>query len=229
MQRERNRKTKPEYTGWNAISGNIVNIPSEKIFQGLIHFDGDLIHSIEFISENTDPALPYIIPGFTDSHVHIESSMLVPSEFARLAVVHGTVATVSDPHEIANVCGLDGVRFMIDNGGKVNFKFCFGAPSCVPATVFETSGAAIDAQGVRELLELSEIPYLSEMMNFPGVINEDPEVVAKIAAAKAVGKPVDGHAPGFVVKRCGNMLPPEFQRIMNVSLKRRHARNWRWA
>ena len=180
-----------------AISGNIVNIQSEKIFQGLIHIDRDLIHSIEIVSENPDPVLPYIIPGFTDSHVHIESSMLVPSEFARLAVVHGTVATVSDPHEIANVCGLDGVRFMIDNGGQVNFKFCFGAPSCVPATAFETSGAAIDAAGVRELLDLNEIPYLSEMMNFPGVINEDPEVVAKIVAAKAAGKPVDGHAPGL--------------------------------
>jgi len=180
-----------------SISGNIVDIQSEKIFQGLIHVDGDLINSIEIVSENTDPALPYIIPGFTDSHVHIESSMLVPSEFARLAVVHGTVATVSDPHEIANVCGQEGVRFMIDNGAQVNFKFCFGAPSCVPATAFETSGAAIDAAGVHELLKLREISYLSEMMNFPGVINEDPEVVAKIAAAKAAGKPVDGHAPGL--------------------------------
>ncbi len=179
------------------ISGNIVDIRSEKIFQGLIHIDGELIKSIEIVSESTNPALPYIIPGFTDSHVHIESSMLVPSEFARLAVVHGTVATVSDPHEIANVCGLEGVRFMIENGAQVNFKFCFGAPSCVPATSFETSGASINAAGVRELLNLREISYLSEMMNFPGVINDDPEVVAKIAAAKSAGKPVDGHAPGL--------------------------------
>jgi adenine deaminase len=180
-----------------SISGNIVDIHAEKIFQGVVHIEGELIHAIEVISEHSDPRLPYILPGFTDSHVHIESSMLVPSEFARLAVVHGTVATVSDPHEIANVCGSDGVRFMIDNGSQVNFKFCFGAPSCVPATTFETSGAVIDAGGVRQLLSLKEIPYLSEMMNFPGVINEDPDVMAKIAAAKALGKPVDGHAPGL--------------------------------
>ena len=139
----------------------------------------------------------YILPGFIDSHVHIESSMLVPSEFARMAVVHGTVATVSDPHEIANVCGIEGVEFMIENGKTVPFKFNFGAPSCVPATVFETAGAALDAVDVEKLLEREEIKYLSEMMNFPGVLFKDAEVMKKIASAHRLGKPVDGHAPGL--------------------------------
>lgn len=139
----------------------------------------------------------YILPGFIDSHVHIESSMLVPTEFAKLAVTHGTVATVSDPHEIANVCGMEGVEFMIANGKEVNFKFNFGAPSCVPATTFETAGAALDSEQVKQLLEKPEIKYLSEMMNFPGVLYKDEEVLKKIAAAHAQGKPVDGHAPGL--------------------------------
>ena len=123
--------------------------------------------------------------------------MLVPSEFARLAVVHGTVGTVSDPHEIANVCGMEGVEFMIENGKTVPFKFNFGAPSCVPATIFETAGAVLDAADVEKLLQRDEIKYLSEMMNFPGVLNGDPEVMKKIAAAHRLGKPVDGHAPGL--------------------------------
>ena len=137
------------------------------------------------------------IPGFIDAHVHIESSMLVPSEFAKLAVVHGTVATVSDPHEIANVCGMEGVEFMIENGKQVPFKFYFGAPSCVPATVFETAGAALNAIEVDTLLAKDEINYLSEMMNFPGVLHHDEEVEAKINSAKIYDKPVDGHAPGL--------------------------------
>ena len=123
--------------------------------------------------------------------------MLVPSEFARLAVVHGTVATVSDPHEIANVCGMRGVEFMIENGKTVPFKFYFGAPSCVPATVFETAGAALPAEEIEILLKRKEIKYLSEMMNFPGVLNGDPEPMKKIKAAQNLGKPVDGHAPGL--------------------------------
>lgn len=139
----------------------------------------------------------FILPGFIDSHVHIESSMLIPSEFARLAVVHGTVATVSDPHEIANVCGRKGVEYMIENGKTVPFKFNFGAPSCVPATTFETAGAALDYGDVDELLRREEILYLSEMMNFPGVLNGEEEVMEKIASAKKHNKPVDGHAPGL--------------------------------
>lgn len=138
-----------------------------------------------------------LLPGLIDAHVHIESSLLVPSEFARLAVRHGTVATVSDPHEIGNVLGTEGVHYMIENADRVPFKFNFGAPSCVPATPFETAGAEIDARAVAELLDREEIRYLSEMMNIPGVLNEDPEVMAKIEAARDRGKPIDGHAPGL--------------------------------
>lgn len=139
----------------------------------------------------------YIMPGFVDAHIHIESSMLVPSEFARLAAVHGTVATVSDPHEIANVLGIEGVHYMIENGRQTPFKFNFGAPSCVPATAFETAGAAIGAEGVEALLRMPEVKYLAEMMNYPGVLHRDEEVMAKLAVAKKLGKPVDGHAPGL--------------------------------
>lgn len=139
----------------------------------------------------------FLMPGFVDAHVHVESSMLPPTEFARMAVVHGTVATVSDPHEIANVLGIAGVQFMLDNATHTPFKFCFGAPSCVPATSFETAGAALDAAAVEGLLENPAIGYLSEMMNFPGVLHNDAQVMAKIAAARRIGKPVDGHAPGL--------------------------------
>lgn len=141
--------------------------------------------------------MPYILPGFVDAHVHIESSMLIPSEFGRLAVVHGTVASVSDPHEIANVCGSEGVEFMVADGRRSPFKFHFGAPSCVPATAFETAGAALDAEEVERLLDRDDIFYLSEMMNFPGALHGDPEVMRKIVAAQRRGKPIDGHAPGL--------------------------------
>ncbi len=139
----------------------------------------------------------YLLPGFVDAHVHIESSLLVPSEFARMAVLHGTVGTISDPHEIANVCGLQGVEFMLNNAAQVPFHFFFGAPSCVPATTFETAGAALHASDVDQLLRRDDIWYLAEMMNYPGVLSKDPEVMAKIAAAKQHGKPADGHAPGL--------------------------------
>lgn len=178
------------------LKGNIVNISARKIFYGELTIENGKIQSVtQLADEKADQ--PYILPGFIDSHVHVESSMLVPSEFARLAVVHGTVATISDPHEIANVCGMEGVEFMIENGKTVLFKFNFGAPSCVPATVFETAGAELDSNAVKQLLQRDEILYLSEMMNFPGVLNKDEEVWKKIAAAKAVNKPVDGHAPGL--------------------------------
>ena len=173
-----------------------------KIYPVEIKIENGKIKSVENIPDPTpgterDSARHFILPGFIDAHVHIESSMLVPSEFARLAVVHGTVATVSDPHEIANVCGMRGVEFMIDNGKTVPFKFYFGAPSCVPATVFETAGAALPANEIEILLKRNEIKYLSEMMNFPGVLNGDPEAIKKIRAAHNLGKPVDGHAPGL--------------------------------
>ena len=179
-----------------SITGNLVDIHFNEIYSASIQVVNGKIISIEKTGIR-DHQLPFILPGFTDSHIHIESSMLVPAEFARLAVVHGTVATVSDPHEIANVSGMEGVEFMIENGKTVPFKFNFGAPSCVPATIFETAGASLDANEVAVLLEREEIRYLSEMMNFPGVLSGDEEVMKKIAAAHRLGKPVDGHAPGL--------------------------------
>ena len=176
------------------INGDLVDIPNRRIQPAGISIENGRIVSIGAIN---GPSEGFILPGFIDAHVHVESSMLVPSEFARLAVTHGTVATVSDPHEIANVLGEDGVEFMIANGRQVPFHFFFGAPSCVPATEFETAGARIDAAGVERLLARPEILYLSEMMNFPGVLNSDREVMRKIAAAQKFGKPVDGHAPGL--------------------------------
>lgn len=178
------------------VEGNIINITKRNIFFGEVAVEDGKIKSISKISEQKEGA-HFISPGFIDSHVHIESSMLIPSEFARLAVVHGTVSTISDPHEIANVCGMEGVEFMIENGNTVPFKFNFGAPSCVPATIFETAGAELDHDDVKSLLERPEIKYLSEMMNFPGVLYKDEEVLKKIAVAHQLGKPVDGHAPGL--------------------------------
>lgn len=180
-----------------SVSGNFVDILHEKIYPATIKVENGKIISIQPNNQLTNKPLNYILPGFIDSHVHIESSMLVPSQFARLAVVHGTVATVSDPHEIANVCGMAGVEFMIENGKTVPFKFNFGAPSCVPATSFETAGAVLDSTDVEQLLQRKEIKYLSEMMNFPGVLFKDKEVMKKIAVAHRLGKPVDGHAPGL--------------------------------
>jgi len=187
------------------IRGNIVDITAKNIFYGEVSVvNGKIVSIQELPTDNPQgpvagqrPTDNFILPGFIDSHVHIESSMLVPSEFAKLAVVHGTVGTISDPHEIANVCGMEGVEFMIANGKTVPFKFHFGAPSCVPATVFETAGAALDSSAVDALLQKNEIHYLSEMMNFPGVLFGDEEVYKKIASAKKYGKPVDGHAPGL--------------------------------
>jgi len=176
------------------LQGNIVDIPNKRIFKGEITFKDGKIYAIE---EKEHAIETYILPGFVDAHIHIESSMLVPSEFARLAVKHGTVATVSDPHEIANVLGVKGVEFMIENGKKVPFKFNFGAPSCVPATTFESAGAVIDSEAIKQLLENPDISYLAEMMNYPGVLFDDAEVLKKIAWAKQYNKPVDGHAPGL--------------------------------
>lgn len=179
------------------IKGQLVDILQGDIYPAVMTIANGRIRAVERM-QGAGQDLPYILPGFIDSHVHVESSMLVPSEFARLAVVHGTVATVSDPHEIANVCGMAGVEYMIANGKTVPFKFNFGAPSCVPATVFETAGASLDAAHLDQLLNKPEIRYLSEMMNFPGVLNKDPEVIKKIKAAGLRNKPVDGHAPGLM-------------------------------
>ncbi|MFH1050698.1 MAG: adenine deaminase [bacterium] len=201
-----------------SVSGNIVDLTDNKIYYGTVVVENGIIKDIirqnhenenrekKTVNGNTGfttqtselETHKFILPGLIDSHIHIESSMLVPSEFARLAVTHGTVATVSDPHEIANVMGIDGVNFMIENGKKVPFKFYFGAPSCVPATTFETSGSTISTDDIRQLLSKDEIKYLSEMMNFPGVLYEFPEVMEKLRIAKKLGKPVDGHAPGMI-------------------------------
>jgi adenine deaminase len=176
------------------ISGKLIDLFNRKIYPANVKVSEGVIVSIEETETAPDQ---YILPGFVDAHIHIESSMLVPTAFAQMAVIHGTVATVSDPHEIANVNGLEGVQYMIGNSRLTPFKFFFGAPSCVPATSFETAGATLDAKAIAQLLQSPDIWYLSEMMNYPGVLHNDPEVLAKIAAAKAVGKPVDGHAPGL--------------------------------
>lgn len=176
------------------ISGNFIDIFNREIFPARVFVRNGFIEKIERI---VGCFSSYILPGFIDSHVHIESSMLVPSEFARAAVCHGTVAVVSDPHEIANVMGLRGIDFMIDNASMVPMKFFFGAPSCVPATDFESSGAKIGSKEIAALLDRDDIYYLAELMNYPGVIAADKDVLEKISIARSKGKPVDGHAPGL--------------------------------
>ncbi|MDX2444051.1 MAG: adenine deaminase [Bacteroidales bacterium] len=177
------------------ISGNIVDVLNKRIFPGKIYIKDSKINKIEEIKNNVPNQ--FILPGLIDAHVHIESSMLSPGGFASLAVQHGTIGSVSDPHEIANVMGMEGVEYMIRDGKKVPFKFYFGAPSCVPATQYETSGAVLGANEIKDLLNRDEVKYLSEMMNFPGVIGEDKEVMQKIDSAKKLNKPIDGHAPGL--------------------------------
>jgi adenine deaminase len=181
------------------ISGHIVDVRSGRVFTGSITVEAGRIAQVEEhpLVDSPESPLPYILPGFVDSHIHIESSMMPPASFAQVAVRFGTVATVSDPHEIANVLGRPGVEYMLASAGQVPLKFHFGCPSCVPATSFETAGATLDSTAVAELLVHPQIGYLSEMMNYPGVLQADPEVMKKIAAAQAVGKPVDGHAPGL--------------------------------
>ncbi|MGM0566924.1 MAG: adenine deaminase [Bacteroidota bacterium] len=184
---------KPENTF--ILEGNIVDVVKRRIFKGRVEARNGRIVKI---TETPVAANAFILPGLIDAHVHVESSMLIPSEFARLAVPHGTVASVSDPHEIGNVLGVEGVRYMINNSRKVPFKFYFGAPSCVPATPFETSGAQITAEDVKHLLETNEVKYLAEMMNFPGVLSDDPQVKEMLQAALENNKPIDGHAPGVL-------------------------------
>lgn len=176
------------------ITGQLIDIKNKSIYPAEVTIEAGKIKSVKKVEKAESQ---YLLPGFVDAHVHVESSMLVPSEFARLAVVHGTVGTISDPHEIGNVLGVKGVEYMIENGNKVNFKFYFGAPSCVPATPFETAGAEINVDDVEYLLKKDEVVYLAEMMNWPGVLFNDETVFAKIEKAKKLGKPVDGHAPGL--------------------------------
>ena len=176
------------------VKGNIIDILNKRIFKGEVVIENGYISAIREVNHEVEN---YILPGFVDAHIHIESSMVVPSEFAKIAVLHGTVATVSDPHEIANVLGVQGVDFMIENGKKVPLKFNFGAPSCVPATSFESAGAVINADDIKLMMENPDINYLAEMMNYPGVLLDDEEVLQKIEHAKNNNKPIDGHAPGL--------------------------------
>ena len=175
------------------IKANYIDIINQKIFAASVEVKGTKIIRVKALDEEVED---YILPGFIDAHIHIESSMVLPSEFAKAAVLHGTVGTVSDPHEIANVMGIEGVNYMIENSKTVPFNFFFGAPSCVPATVFETAGAEIDAQGIEQLMQSKDIWYLAEVMNYPAVIHRDEEILKKVNAAHKVNKPVDGHAPG---------------------------------
>lgn len=177
------------------VSGNIVDLEKQRFFPGTVKVEGGRIAHIEYEDKEYSR---YIIPGFVDAHVHIESSMLVPSEFARIAVVHGTVGVVSDPHEIANVLGVSGIEYMIKNSKKSPMKFFFGVPSCVPASPFENTGYVLDSENVEKLLKREDLYFLAEVMNYPGVINRDSEVMEKIDIARKYGKPVDGHAPGLV-------------------------------
>ena len=176
------------------VKGNIVDILNKRIFKGEVCIENGRISAIKEVNHKVEN---YILPGFIDAHIHIESSMVVPSEFAKIALIHGTVATVSDPHEIANVLGVKGVDFMIENGKKVPLKFNFGAPSCVPATSFESAGAIINADDIQKMMANPDIKYLAEMMNYPGVLFDDEEVLQKIEYAKNNNKPIDGHAPGL--------------------------------
>ena len=181
-----------------SLTANVVDVPARSIRPAVIRVEAGRVASITPTGATApDAALLYALPGFVDAHVHVESSLLVPTEFARLAVKHGTVATVSDPHEIGNVLGVAGVEFMLENASHSPFKFCFGAPSCVPATPFETAGAEITVADIAKLFENPKIGYLAEMMNWPGVLHRDSDVMAKIALAHAAGRPVDGHAPGL--------------------------------
>ena len=176
------------------IKANFIDILKREIYPAVVTIEKGKIISV---LKTEEQVLNYILPGFIDAHVHIESAMLVPTEFAKKAVIHGTVATVSDPHEIANVLGNDGVYYMLDNAKKSPLKFNFGAPSCVPATIFETAGAEVSTADVDELMQRSDIKYLAEMMNYPGVLFQDKIVLDKIAIAHKYNKPVDGHAPGL--------------------------------
>ena len=180
-----------------SLTQNLVDLHSRQIYVARITIAEGKIQQIVRLDQPVDKTQPYLMPGFVDAHIHVESSMLLPDQFARIAVTHGTVATVSDPHEIANVCGVEGIELMLRNAAQTAFKFCFGAPSCVPATEFETAGARIDADAVTRLLDDPRIGYLSEVMDFPGVLNRSHEVMAKINAAILRNKPVDGHAPGL--------------------------------
>lgn len=206
---------------------HLVDLHQRRIYPADILIEQGRIRQIRELDHAPEDA-GYLLPGFVDAHVHIESSMLPPAEFARMAVVHGTVATVSDPHEIANVLGTQGVLYMLEDAARTPVKFCFGAPSCVPATSFETAGAAMDAREVEELLKNPAIGYLSEMMNFPGVLFNDPEVMAKIAAAKRLNKRSTAMRQGSAAPMRANILKPGSAPIMSVLPMRKGMKRPHW-
>ena len=180
------------------FSAYILDVISDSICPARILVEGGIFKEVTPITINDDSELDIqgiVLPGFIDSHIHIESTRLTPAQFAKLALRFGTTSVVCDPHEIANVAGIEGIEFMIENSKSVPFNFYFSVPSCVPATCFETSGAVLDSKAIGELLKKDEVVGLAEMMNFPGVVNGDEEVLAKLEKAKEIGKPIDGHAP----------------------------------
>jgi adenine deaminase len=193
------------------IKANYVDIENRQIFAAEVKIEGRKIVAVTAIDEVVDD---YILPGFIDAHIHIESSMVLPAEFAKVAVLYGTVGTVSDPHEIANIMGIEGVNYMIENSKTVPFNFFFGAPSCVPATSFETAGATIDADGIKALMQSDDIWYLAEVMNYPAVIHRDTEIMQKVSAAHQVNKPVDGHAPA--------LTGPDLQQYISAGISTDH-------
>ena len=174
------------------VRGNLLNVSTEEIYGAEISFENGIITCIKNVEGNFKEL---ILPGFIDAHIHIESSMLTPARFAEAVVPHGTTSVVSDPHEIANVMGLNGIKYMANDSSTVPLKVFLTAPSCVPATEFETSGAIISTEEIDDLLKEDYMVAMGEMMNFPGVLNDDPVVMAKLNAAKKNGKPIDGHAP----------------------------------
>jgi adenine deaminase len=174
------------------IRGNLLNFSTEEIYGAEIQIQNGKISCVKPVKEDFNNL---ILPGFIDAHIHIESSMLTPSRFAEAVVPHGTTSVISDPHEIANVMGLEGIEYMNRDASSVPLKVLMTVPSCVPATKFETSGAVISQFEVEKLLKKENMVALGEMMNFPGVIHEDPVVMAKLDAAKRIGKPIDGHSP----------------------------------
>ena len=183
-----------------SVKGHIVDVKRREIFDGELVIEGEIIVEVKRCKlPERKKQWPYLMPGFIDGHVHIESSMMVPHRFARIAVSHGTIGAIADPHEIGNVLGVEGVDYMIRSGKEARFNFLFGAPSCVPAVGgdIETCGKVIDVKDTEALMARDDIGFLAEMMNYPGVLAGDKEVLAKIEAARRYGKPVDGHAPGL--------------------------------
>ncbi len=174
------------------IKGNILNIYTDEIYPGEIEIEKGVIQSIREVSSFFNEI---IVPGFIDSHIHIESSKLTPSRFAEIALKHGTTSVVADPHEIANVMGLEGIEYMLNDARNSPLKFNFAAPSCVPTTEYETAGATIDSNVIDDLLRKDEFVSLGEVMDYNGVIEGKEDLIAKIESAKKHKKPIDGHAP----------------------------------